>query len=97
MLIAAAANTAPALTRLEKVPGEFWVKCAIGIAVILAVVFLLRKLAGVNKVVLGVVTAVFLAVLGFSWIYERNEPTWATPAVRFLADFLPSKGKLAQR
>jgi hypothetical protein len=46
-----------------------------------------------NKVVLGVIVAVGLSFVGFSWIYERNEPDWATPVVSRLADFFPSKGK----
>jgi hypothetical protein len=36
-------------------------------------------------------------VVGFQWIYERNEPKWATPVVEKLANFFPSKGQYAER
>jgi hypothetical protein len=81
-------------TRLGEVPAEFWVKLALGIAVLIGVVIVLRKLAKVNKVVLGVIIALILTFIGFNWIYERNEPAWATPVVQWLANYFPSKGAI---
>jgi hypothetical protein len=98
MLIAASANAATAVNRIGSIPLNFWVGLAIAVAGIVAIVLVLRRLAQTNKVVLGVITAVVTSVIGFSWIYERNEPEWATPAVSALANFFPTKGKvLAQR
>jgi apolipoprotein N-acyltransferase len=85
------------MDRLGHIPTEFWVKFGLGVALLVVVVFLLRKLAHVNKVVLTVITGLVVSVVGFSWIYERNEPHWATPAVSFLADFFPTKGKVERR
>jgi len=87
-----AAVQAPALEKLKQVPPAFWLKLGIGILAVVLAVILLRKLAGVNKVVLAVVVLVALSIVGFNWIYERNEPSWATPVVSKLAEFLPSKG-----
>lgn len=70
---------------------EFWWKMALGIALIFAVVIVLRKVAKTNKVLLGVGVFLFATIIGFNWIYERNEPKWATPAVKWLAGFFPSK------
>ncbi len=91
----AAATTTPptAVDRLREIPLEFWVRIAIGLAVIAGVVIVLRKVAKMNKVVLGAVVFIALTMIGFNWIYERNEPAWATPAVQWLAGFFPSKGK----
>jgi apolipoprotein N-acyltransferase len=94
MLIAAAAASTNALTRLGTVPVNFWAALAIAVAGIVAVVMVCRRLAQTNKVVLAVVTGIVLSVIGFSWIYERNEPKWATPVVSALADFFPTKGKV---
>jgi apolipoprotein N-acyltransferase len=91
LLIAAAASVTD---RLRTIPTEFWVKTGVGIAVLVVTVLLLRKLAKTNKVLLAAIVGVFLTVAAFNWIYERNEPEWATPAVAWLAEFLPSKGKL---
>jgi hypothetical protein len=81
-------------SRLGQVPAEFWVKLALGIAILIGVVIVLRKLAKVNKVVLAVIVVLILSFVGFNWIYERNEPAWATPVVQWLANYFPSKGAI---
>ncbi len=96
LLAAAKAPAEPRLTVLEKIqhiPLEFWWKLGVAILAIVIVVVALRKIAQMNKVLLGVIVAVSLSIVGFSWVYERNEPSWATPVVQVLAGFLPSKGK----
>jgi len=40
-----------------------------------------------------VIGSLVAAVVGFNWVYERNEPTWTVPAVRWLAMFFPAAGK----
>ena len=78
--------------RLQSIPPALWIKIGLGLLILVAAVVALRKLAGVNKVVLGVIVFVVLTIIGFNWIYERNEPAWATPVVEKLAAFFPSKG-----
>lgn len=96
-----AAATAPVsqttAERLQHIPAEFWVKIGLGIVGLVALVIVLRKVAHVNKMVLGIIVMLVLSFVGFSWIYERNEPSWATPAVQWLAGFFPSKGKVEQK
>ena len=96
LLFAAATSNATPWERLQQVPPAFWLKIGIVVLVVVAVVIAVRKLAQVNKVVLAVVIAIILSTVGFSWIYERNEPSWATPVVEKLADFFPSKGSYAK-
>lgn len=93
----AAATNATALDKLKDVPPEFWLKVGIGVAAVIVLVVLLRKLAQVNKVVLTAVVLIVVTAIGFSWIYERNEPAWATPVVEKLADFFPSKGSYSKK
>lgn len=98
MLPLAAATVAKSATdRLRDIPTDFWIKVGIGVVGLIVLVIVLRKLAGMNKVVLGVIVAVGLSLVGFTWIYERNEPAWATPVVQWLAQFLPTKGKLESK
>jgi hypothetical protein len=91
-----AAATQSTADRLKDIPMDVWLKIGAGVAALILVVVVLRKLARVNKVVLGVVVAVALSFVGFSWIYNRDEPAWATPVVERLAEFFPSKGKAAR-
>jgi len=92
LLLAAADASKSALDRLKEVPPAFWLKVGIAIAAVIVVVLVLRKLAQVNKVVLAVVVLIVASAIGFNWIYERNEPAWATPVVEKLAQIFPSKG-----
>lgn len=92
--LAAAAASKSSADRLREISPEFWVKIGLGILVIVAVVIALRKLAKVNKVVLTIIVLVIVSIVGFNWIYERNEPAWATPAVQWLANYFPTKGDI---
>lgn len=80
-----------AIQKLQKIPPEFWWKVGLGVLVLVVIVVLLRKLAHVNKMILAVVVFITVSVVGFSWIYDRNEPAWATPVVEKLAPFFPEK------
>ena len=93
MTIFAATTAQPTLLdRLGLIPTQFWVQLGIWVAIVIGTVVVLRKLAKVNKVILAIVSMLAVSIIGFNWIYERNEPTWATPVVRWLAGFFPSKG-----
>ena len=82
------------MEKLQRVPLAFWMKAIAAIALFILGILLLRRIAGMNKVILGGVIFIALTLWGFTWIYERNEPAWATPVVERLAGFLPSKGTL---
>jgi hypothetical protein len=80
-----------AAEKLQKVPTGFWINIGIAVLVIIGLVIVMRKLAGTNKVVLAVVSLIILSVVGFNWVYERNEPKFLTPIVDKLAGFFPTK------
>ncbi len=80
------------MEKLQRVPLQFWLKAALVLVVFVVGVILLKKVAGMNKALLAAIVLVALSVVGFQWIYERNEPAWATPVVEKLANFFPSKG-----
>ena len=89
--LATATNLA---ARLASVPTAAWVRIAIGVAALVLLVVLLRKVAKMNKVVLGIIVLLITTFIGFNWIYERDAPKWATPVVAKIATFFPSKSDL---
>jgi apolipoprotein N-acyltransferase len=93
-ILAAISTPAPgsALARLGAIPVDFWLRLGLAVVALVLLVVFLRKVAKMNKVVLAAITFVMVTVVGFNWIYERNEPEWARPVVGFLAGFFPSKG-----
>jgi len=77
--------------KLGKIPTDFWVYLGLAVLSLVALVIVLRKLAGANKFVLAIVCAVVISVVGFNWIYERNEPKFLTPFVDKISGFFPTK------
>jgi hypothetical protein len=92
--LAAAAASKTTADRMREIPTEFWIKMGIGVLILIGVVIALRKLAKMNKVILSIVVLLVCSIVGFSWIYERNEPEWATPAVQWLSNYFPTKGAI---
>jgi hypothetical protein len=88
MLILAAS----ALETVKQLPKETWLKIGLGLAAIVAVVLVYRKIAHMNKIVMGVVIFVVCTVVFFSWVYNRNEPAFLTPVIDRIAPFFPSAG-----
>ena len=78
--------------KLQQVPRSFWINAAIVILGLIAVVIVIRRIKEMNRLVLGIILAVIFVLLGFNWIYERNEPRFLSPLVDMIAPFLPAKG-----
>jgi len=89
MLFLAVTST---LDKLKQVPAAFWWKVGAAVLAIVVIVFVLQKVAQMNKVVLAIIVLVVFTVVGVNWIYERNEPAFMTPIINKIAPFLPSKG-----
>jgi hypothetical protein len=89
MLLAVITNTP--LARIEGVPTAVWLRIAAAIGALLLLVIVLRKVAKMNKIVLAVVVGLVTTIVGFNWIYERNEPAWATPVIGPISKFFPTK------
>jgi predicted tellurium resistance membrane protein TerC len=87
MLLLAAATA-------KAIPQQFWIGIGIAVLALIVLVIVLRKLAKANKVIVTIVAFVVLSIVGFNWIYERSEPSWATPVVQWLANYFPTKGAI---
>lgn len=83
---------ATALEKAANVPSSFWLKVVLFIVGVIVLVVVLRKLAEINKIAMLMVAMLVFGILGFSWIYERNEPAFLTPVVDVIAPFFPAKG-----
>jgi len=81
-----------AFEKLKTLPPDVWLKIGIGVAVIVAAVFLFKKIMKMNKIIGGIIVFVVFTVVFFSWVYNRNEPKFLTPIVEKIAPFFPSAG-----
>ena len=93
-LLATATTTAD---KLRGIPADFWLKALLAIAAFVVALLVLRTVAQINKLVLAGVTLFVVTMVGFNWIFERKEPSWATPAVNVIGGFFPSKGSYAAK
>jgi len=80
------------IEKLKQIPKHFWINAAIVILGLVAVVIIFRKIKEMNKIVLGLLIAIIVVLVGFNWVYNRNEPKFLTPFVDMVAPFLPTKG-----
>jgi hypothetical protein len=80
-----------ALERVREIPNAFWVNLGVAVLLLILLVVILRKLAAVNKIVLAMAGIVAITGIGFSRIYERDEPKFMTPLVEKIAPLVPSK------
>lgn len=80
------------LEKLQRVPAEFWLELATIIVVFILGILLIKSISHMNKALLTVTVVLLFTVLGFHWIYERNEPAFMTPVINRIAPFFPTKG-----
>ncbi len=82
---------ASALEKLQNVPKVFWVNALMALVAFVVGVILIRHAAQMNKLVLALIVFLFVTVVAFQWVFERNEPRALTPYVDKIAPFFPSK------
>jgi len=92
MLLVLAAAAATPLEKLQNVSGQFWIKVILAFAVLAVLIFLFKKAMGMNKIILIIICCVVMGLVGFNWLYQRNEPAFLTPFVDSIAPFFPTQG-----
>lgn len=78
------------LEKIRHLPRKNLINLGLGILVLLVVVLLIKQARKMNKYVLLAIVVVTVAVLGFNWVYQRNEPKFLTPVIDIIAPFFPS-------
>lgn len=84
---------ATALEKIKDVPPMFWIKVAAVLVGFIVAVILIQKVWHMNKLVLSLIVFVVFGILGFTWVYERNEPKFMTWLIEPIASsgFFPTK------
>lgn len=76
--------------KLHEIPRQVWINIGLVVIVFIVGFLVLRAVAQMNKIILSILVAVVLTLVGFNWIYSRNEPKFLSPLVDKLAPFFPS-------
>jgi len=80
-----------AMQKLHRVPRENLINLGLGLLVLVVVIVLVKVAARVNKFVLFAILFVLVLVVGFTWVYERNEPKFLKPFIDSIAPFFPQR------
>ncbi len=86
-----------ALEKAQNIPAKVWTNIGIGILVFIVALFILKLVARMNRIWLCIIIFVALTMVGFQWIYSRNEPKCLTPLVDKIAPFFPSESGYASK
>jgi len=76
---------------------KVWINVALFLLIFVVALFIIRKAAEMNKVLLAVIIFVVMSIVGFNWIYSRNEPKFLTPIIDPIAKFFPTAEKQAEK
>jgi hypothetical protein len=79
------------LEKLEAVPMEFWINAAIVLVAGGLGILLVRYASRINKLVLALIVFLFLTVVCFQWVYERNEPKVLSRYIDKIAPYFPAR------
>ena len=82
---------ASALEKAAQLPKSFWVNIVMAVAGLIIGVLLFQHAAQMNKLVLSLIIFLLVTVVGFQWVYERNEPRFLTRTIDGIAPYFPSK------
>lgn len=88
---------ASALERAAELPKSFWVNILLALAALIVGVFLYRHAAQMNRLLLSFIVFIAVIVVGFQWVYERNEPRFLSSSIDRIAPYLPKKIDYASR
>ena len=81
---------ATTLEKIQNVPLQVWLNIGLGVLLFIAAFMVHRMVAQMNKIILCILFFVVMTVVGFNWIYSRNEPEILSPLIDKLAPFFPS-------
>jgi MFS superfamily sulfate permease-like transporter len=80
-----------AVEKLNRVPRQNLINLGLGLLVLVVAIILVKLAARMNKFLLFMIIAVTVLVVGFTWVYERNEPKFLTPFIDGIAPFFPTR------
>lgn len=82
---------ASALEKAAQLPRSFWVNLVMAVAGLIVGILLFQHAAQMNKLTLSLIIFLLVTVVGFQWIFERNEPRFLSRTIDQIAPYFPSK------
>jgi uncharacterized membrane protein len=80
-----------AIEKVRQLPAKDLANLGLIVLVLIVAIFIIKQAAKMNRFVLFMILLVTALVVGFTWVYQRNEPRFLTPLIDGIAPFLPHK------
>lgn len=78
----------------EAVPsGSFWIRVALVSGVLFGLLWLIRAIHRFSKTLFWLMLGSMISIFFYNWVWEREEPPWATPVVDRVAGWLGHVGE----
>ena len=80
-----------AIEKVRNLPATDLANLGLIVLVVIVAIFIIKQAAKMNRFLLYMIILVTFMVVGFTWIYQRNEPKLLTPLINGIAPFFPHK------
>ena len=83
------------LEHLKEVPPRFWAIIIGAVVLIVLIKLVIATIQNSSKILVGSIAFIGISITVINWVYNRTEPSWATPVISKIANcgFLPTKGQ----
>jgi hypothetical protein len=78
------------MEKLRHVPLKNLANLGLAILILVVAVFLIKRAAKMNRIILVIVGTMIVIVVTMTWVYQRNEPKVLSPVIDFVRPFFPS-------
>jgi O-antigen ligase len=79
------------MEKLRHLPRKDLANLVLVVLVVIIAILIIKQAAKMNRFVLFMILLVTMLVVGFTWVYQRNEPKILTPLVDGIAPFFPHR------
>jgi hypothetical protein len=82
----------------EAVPsGDFWIRVALISGSVMGILWLFRTIHRFSKLLFWMILGSLFSIFSYNWVWEREEPSWATPMVERVAGWLGHGGESGRK
>jgi len=79
------------MEKLRHLPRKDLANLGLVVLVLIVAILIIKQAAKMNRFLLFMIILVTTIVVGFTWVYQRNEPKFLTPLVDGIAPFFPHR------
>jgi uncharacterized membrane protein YqjE len=79
------------MEKLRNLPRKDLANLGLAVLILIVAIIIIKQAARLNRFVLFMIILVTIMVVGFTWVYQRNEPKFLTPLVDGIAPFFPHR------